>query len=294
MAYLYQIYHQLPGLFWTLMILLALIFGSFLNVLIYRLPLMLQKQWLDDSKQFIAEQQQSATPLPSGRFDLFLPRSQCPHCHQPIPIWLNIPIISYLLLRGRSHCCHQPIGQQYLLMELALPILIGFTFLRFGLSYQWLWLCVFCFVILALAVIDLKTMMLPDQLTLPLLWLGLLVNSQHIFVSLNDAVWGAVLGYLFLWSLYWLFRAATGKEGLGYGDFKLLAAIGAWFGWQALPFTLLLSSLAGSVIGIVLILSKKSTRQSAIPFGPFLTLGTLIYLLVGPGLLSYYRTFLGV
>ncbi|MFM2483127.1 prepilin peptidase [Celerinatantimonas sp. YJH-8] len=293
MQQLTQFWLQFPVEFWVFAILIALIIGSFLNVLIYRLPLMLQRQWLSDSQQFLSEQEQSETPLPSGRFNLWLPGSQCPHCHHAIPPWLNIPVISWLLLKGRCHYCQHAIGWHYLLIELAAPLLVYFTFIQFGISYQWLLACIFVFSLFTLSMIDLKTMLLPDQLTLPLLWLGLLVNSHHLLVSLNDAVWGAALGYLFLWGLYWIFKLLTQKEGLGYGDFKLLAAIGAWLGWHALPLILLLGSMAGAIIGLMLLITKKSNRQTPIPFGPFLTLGTYLYLFAGQGLIHNYQLLLG-
>ncbi|CAG9000205.1 MAG: Type 4 prepilin-like proteins leader peptide-processing enzyme [Candidatus Celerinatantimonas neptuna] len=287
-----MVWQYSPITFITFTLILALIIGSFLNMLIYRLPLILKRQWREDSQQFLEELSQQA-PLPEGVFNLWLPRSQCPHCHTTIPFWHNIPVISWLVLRGHCHHCKAPIGWRYLFVELLSPVLIFSCFNHFGLSEQWFLACIFTLALLALAVIDLKTMLLPDQLTLPLLWLGLLINTQQTFVPLSQAVWGAAIGYVFLWLLYWGFKLLTHKEGMGYGDFKLLAAIGAWFGWQALPMTLLLSSILGALFGIVLLIKKHSNRHTPLPFGPFLAIGASIYLLAGNTITHWYGLLLG-
>ncbi|MFM2484801.1 prepilin peptidase [Celerinatantimonas yamalensis] len=292
MAHLTILWQQFPILFLILSSVLALVIGSFLNVVIYRLPLMLKRQWRADCQQFLGELEDEPA-LPEGIFNLSLPRSSCPHCQHKIAFWQNVPLISWLLLRGHCHYCKHPISWRYPLVELLSLLLVMLAFLQFSLTGKWLFACLFSLTLLTLAVIDLRTMLLPDQLTLPLLWIGLLVNSHHLFVSLHQAIWGAALGYLCLWSLYWGFKLLTGKEGMGYGDFKLLAAIGAWLGWASLPMVLLLSSASGALFGIWLLILRRSKRQTPLPFGPFLTLGALCYLLYGPTLSYSYGLLIG-
>ncbi|MFM2478054.1 prepilin peptidase [Celerinatantimonas sp. MCCC 1A17872] len=280
MAYLHTIWQQLPVFFWILCIAVALVIGSFMNVLIYRLPLMLKRQWKDECDTFLSELKDDSE-LPQGRFNLAYPRSQCPHCHHDIAFWWNIPVLSFILLRGRCHYCHGPISWRYPLVEILCAAIVALLFWQFSLSLQWLWACVFALTLIAAACIDLKTLLLPDQLTLPLLWLGLLVNTHQIFVSTHQALWGAALGYGFLWALYWVFKLLTAKEGMGYGDFKLLGAIGAWLGWSSLPVILLLSSATGALIGIAVLIKHRQKRQLQLPFGPFLAMGALVYLIFG-------------
>ncbi len=262
---------------------IGLIVGSFLNVVIHRLPKMMEREWQASCLDLHGE---SAPAQP--KYNLVVPRSACPHCGHQITAFENIPVISYLLLRGRCKACKSGISLRYPLVELLTGGLAFSVAVQYGYSVLTLCALVFVFALVALTFIDFDTQLLPDDITLPLLWLGLLVNIKYGFTDLNSAVIGAMAGYLVLWTVYWLFKLVTGKEGMGYGDFKLLAAIGAWFGWQLLPAVILLSSVVGSVIGIGLILLKGKTRQTAIPFGPFLALGGIAALFYGQALAAYY------
>nr|WP_234258248.1 A24 family peptidase [Pectobacterium sp. IFB5596] len=249
---------------------LGLIIGSFLNVVIYRLPIMLERRWQQDT-----DLQMGVTDSgrDSARYNLWWPPSACSHCRQAIAVKDNIPLFSWLLLRGRSRCCHQPVSVQY-------PLVEAITMLVF-LTAGWLWVpgmalwgaLILLSFLLVLTVIDIKTLLLPDVLTLSFLWMGLLFNLSETFVSLNDAVIGAMAGYLSLWLLYWGFKYATGKEALGYGDFKLLAALGAWLGWQALPNLVLVAALSGLVVTLVWRGLRKEGTDKPLAFGPWLALG---------------------
>ena len=272
-----------PALFIALSALGGLMVGSFLNVVIHRLPRMMERAWLRE-----CEELQGKEAAPAERYNLVAPRSACPHCRHPIAAWQNIPVLSYLLLRGKCGNCRTPIGLRYPLVELFSGLMAAIIAWRFGFSGMALAAAAFTFALIALACIDFDTQLLPDSITLPLLWLGLLFNFSHGFTDLHAAVAGAVAGYLCLWSVYWLFKLATGKEGMGYGDFKLLAAIGAWFGWQLLPAVILLSSLLGSIIGIGLIVLAKRGRHLPMPFGPYLALGGVAALFWGPQLSRFY------
>lgn len=257
--------------------LIGLLLGSFLNVVIYRLPLMIEKELADQCRAIHDESDDANSPTPlsnnqdDSRFNLAWPNSHCPSCHSPVKAWQNIPVLSYLLLRGRCHSCKSTISLQYPLTELAAGFLAVISWLLFGLSAEGISLFFVSLVLLALSVIDLKTFLLPDRLTLPLLWAGLLYQSLYRPDFLGEAVWGVALGYLILWSIYWLFRLVTGKDGMGYGDFKLLAALGAWTGASQLPAMLLISALSGLLIGL---LYKAVNRDhvGGVPFGPALAL----------------------
>ncbi|SDK19209.1 type 4 prepilin peptidase 1 Aspartic peptidase. MEROPS family A24A [Methylophilus rhizosphaerae] len=262
---------------------LGLLIGSFLNVVIHRLPKMMERDW---QVSCLDLQGQAAPDQP--RYNLVIPRSSCPSCGHAISAWENIPVISYLCLRGKCKACQAPISARYPLVELLTGGLAYSVAVQYGYSALTLFALVFVFALVALTFIDFDTQLLPDDITLPLLWLGLLVNLQAGFTDITSAVIGAMVGYLVLWSVYWLFKLVTGKEGMGYGDFKLLAAIGAWFGWQLLPAVILLSSVVGSVIGLGLILLKGKTRHTAIPFGPFLALGGIAALFYGQALAAFY------
>ena len=260
-------------------LILGLLIGSFLNVVIYRLPKMLERQW---RAECVALTGASATPeQPEAPFNLVTPASTCPHCGHRIRPWENIPALSYLLLRGRCSQCRQRISVRYPIVEVVTGILSAALAWHFGPTPQLLAALVLTWGLIALTMIDADTQLLPDVLTLPLLWLGLLVNTQGLFTDLNSAVWGAAAGYLSLWTVYWLFKLITGKEGMGYGDFKLLAALGAWMGWQMLPLIILLSSLVGAVVGIAMIVALGRDRQIPIPFGPYLATAGWIALLWG-------------
>lgn len=271
---------------WLLLVcalLLGALIGSFLNVVIYRLPVMMEQAWADElALSSLAEGAQA--PAPRERFNLITPRSRCGKCGHPITALENIPVFSWLALRGKCSACKTPISARYPLVEIVTALLFFFCAWHWGASLQTVAAMVFCALLVALTGIDLDTQLLPDQLTLPLLWLGLLVNLAGVFVPLADAVIGAAAGYLALWAVYWIFKFATGREGMGYGDFKLLAALGAWFGWLALPMILLLSSVVGAVVGIAILLIQKKGRYTAIAFGPYLAMAGLITLFFGAAL----------
>lgn len=258
--------------------LLGLMVGSFLNVVIYRFPVMMQRAWERDCAELRGEPAPSQEP-----FNLAVPRSRCGHCGHVIRAWENIPVLSYLLLRGKCSACQATISLRYPMIELLTGLLSGYAAYEFGATWQTAAALGLIWTLMALAWIDFDTQYLPDDLTLPLVWLGLLINLSPTtgFVTLDSAVIGAAAGYLSLWSIYWLFKLITGKEGMGYGDFKLLAALGAWFGWAALPSIILLSSVSGAVIGSLWLLLNKKGRDNPIPFGPFLACAGLLYLFVG-------------
>ena len=267
-----------PGtLFVTLVAaLFGLIVGSFLNVVIHRIPKMMQRE----SDNYVAVE--SGQPPPhTDRYNLMLPHSHCSCCGHRITSMENIPVISYLLLRGKCSACKKPISVRYPLVELLTGALSALLVWHFGSGWTGLATLVFAWLLIAMTFIDADTQMLPDDLTFPLLWAGLLVNLNGTFVPLADAVIGAAAGYLALWSVYWLFKLATGKEGMGYGDFKLLAALGAWLGWTMLPTIILLASVVGAIVGICLIVFARRGRDKPIPFGPYLAAAGMIALLYG-------------
>lgn len=268
-------------------VILGLMVGSFLNVVIHRLPQMLTREW---EEQCAALREESPGEKP--KYNLLTPRSACPSCGTMIRAWQNIPVASWLALRGRCAACAASISTRYPLVEVLTAGLSGFAILHFGATLAGLGALLFLWTLIALTFIDFDTQLLPDSLTQPLLWLGLLFNISNTYVNLATAVIGAIAGYLALWSVYWLFKLMTGKDGMGYGDFKLLAAIGAWLGWQILPLTILLSSLVGAVVGIALIIFARHGRQVPIPFGPYLAGGGLISLFWGRELTNAYLTVL--
>jgi leader peptidase (prepilin peptidase) / N-methyltransferase len=276
-----------PPIFTALATLLALFVGSFLNVVIHRLPRMMEREWLDQAAELRGEAPAQAEP-----FNLAAPRSRCPHCGTAIGAIDNIPLFSYLFLRGRCRHCNAPISVRYPVVECLTAALCGYAAWHFGPSAAAVGAILFLWAMLALTFIDLDTQLLPDSLTLPLLWLGLIFNLGGTFARLPDAVLGAVAGYLVLWLVYWLFKLATGKEGMGYGDFKLLAAIGAWLGWQMLPLTILLSSAVGAVVGIALIVFRRHGRHVPIPFGPYLAAAGILALFFGETLTQRYLALL--
>ena len=255
---------------------LGLVIGSFLNVVIHRVPIMLERRWQHEAATLRGE-----VPEPQPTFNLLTPRSRCPSCGHAITAAENIPIVSWLWLRGRCGACKTAISPRYPIVEATTGLLFALCAWSFGPTWQALAAMVLVAVLIALTAIDLDTQLLPDGMTLPLLWLGLLVNLGHLFARLPDAVIGAAAGYLALWSIYWLFKLATGKEGMGYGDFKLLAALGAWFGWQALPMLLLVSSVVGAAVGIVVIALRRGQGGTAIAFGPYLAIAGILTLFVG-------------
>jgi leader peptidase (prepilin peptidase)/N-methyltransferase len=255
--------------------------GSFLNVVIYRLPVMLNNDWRREASELLA------LPVPeTARFNLILPRSRCPSCGHRITAAENIPVLSWLLLRGKCSACKAPISARYPLVETATALLSLLVFSVFGPTGKMLAALALTWALVALTMIDFDTQLLPDAITLPLVWAGLLMNMKGLWVPLDSAVWGAVLGYLSLWSVYWLFKLATGKEGMGYGDFKLLAALGAWLGPSQLPLIILLSSFVGAIIGGVYMAIRKQSAPFA--FGPYLAIAGFIALLGGPDIIDWY------
>lgn len=283
-----------PEFFYVFVFLVSLMVGSFLNVVIYRLPIMMERSWQEEYDSYFAEVNSdadagaastvdpalSALSTPSAPFNLVKPDSTCPKCGHTIRAWENIPVLSYLLLKGKCANCKTGISPRYPLVELFTAIACAFTAYHFGPTSQAVWAILITYVLISLIFIDVDKMLLPDQLTLPLLWLGLLLSTSDVFVGTTDAIIGAAAGYLSLWSVYWLFKLVTGKEGMGYGDFKLLAALGAYTGWQGLPVIILLSSFVGAVIGIAIMMIQNKGKSLAIPFGPYLAVAgwlTLLY-----------------
>ena len=282
-----DVFHSLPWLYFSLVFLFSLMIGSFLNVVIHRLPIMLEREWQAEYLSYFNPETQLQQ---EERYNLMVPRSACPHCGHAITAMENIPLLSWLWLKGRCRECQAPISARYPLVELLTALLSLVVAATFPPGWALLAALLLTWVLVALTFIDLDKMLLPDQLTLPLLWGGLLFNLTGGFVPLADAVIGAMAGYLVLWSLYWAFKLLTGKEGMGYGDFKLLAALGAWLGWQALPIVLLLSSLVGAIIGISLILLRNHHQGKPIPFGPYLAIAGWIALLWGDTITRWYLT----
>ena len=274
-----------PLIFIPCAALLGLCVGSFLNVVIHRLPKMMERQWRAECAELAGGDQVS---LPAERYNLVVPRSACPSCGHRITALENIPLLSWLALRGKCSACGTRISARYPAVEALTAALSAYVAWHFGFGLAAAGALLFTWAMIALTFIDLDTCYLPDSITLPLLWLGLLLNLNGTFAPLPAAVIGAAAGYLSLWAVYWAFKWATGKEGMGYGDFKLLAAIGAWLGWQMLPLTILLSSLVGAVIGISLIVFAGRGRSVPIPFGPYLAIAGMIALLHGPALTRAY------
>jgi leader peptidase (prepilin peptidase)/N-methyltransferase len=267
----------------TLAAVLGLVVGSFLNVVIHRLPKMLEHGWMAECAQLRGEE-----PPPAEKLTLASPRSRCPSCGHGIAAWENIPIVSFLFLGGRCRACHARISLRYPLVEALSGVLSGYAIWHFGASWAGIGALFFIWCMIALTFIDFDTQLLPDSITLPLLWAGLLLNLGSTFTDLRSAVIGTAAGYLSLWSVYWAFKLATGKEGMGYGDFKLLAAIGAWLGWQMLPLAILASSMVGAVVGIALIVFARHGRSIPIPFGPYLAAAAVIALFWGKPLTEQY------
>lgn len=268
--------------------LLGLFIGSFLNVVIYRLPIMLEREWKQQCCELL-EQEPTEEAAPA-RFNLFVPRSRCPSCKTMIRSFENIPVLSFLLKKGKCQHCDASISLQYPLVELFTAILTGLVAYKYGFGLQAFAAILLTWSLIALAVIDFNTTLLPDNITLPFLWFGILVNYFGIFCSLQDSVMGAIVGYMSLWLVFHIFKLITGKDGMGFGDFKLLALLGAWLGWQYILPIILISSVVGSIIGIFLIVTKLLPRDKPTPFGPYLALGGIICLLLG----SQVKSFLGI
>ncbi|OJS99781.1 prepilin peptidase [Marinobacter nauticus] len=281
-----------PWLLYLTVTLFSLCIGSFLNVVILRLPKMMQQEWRCQCEEFLEvpeKQRKQETPL-----SLSKPASTCPSCGHKIRAWENIPVISWLVLRGKCSSCKAPISPRYPVIEAITAIFSVVTVALLGPTESALWALLLVWALVALTMIDFDTQLLPDSITLPLMWLGLVLNYFGVLTDFNSAFWGAVAGYLSLWSVYWLFKLVTGKEGMGHGDFKLLAALGAWLGWQLLPAVILLSSLVGAVVGIALMVFKKHGREVPIPFGPYLAAAGLLGLWFGAEIQAIWFGFLGV
>jgi len=290
-----EIFDVWPASLYVASLALGLVVGSFLNVVAYRLPLMMQRAWQAEAAA-AADQETEA----HERFDLAWPRSYCPACSHPIPAWHNIPVLSYLLLRGRCAECRARISVRYPIVEAFTGLASVAVALSFGATWATPAALVLTWYLIALSLIDLDHKLLPDSMTLPLVWIGIVlalieIDGSPIFadVDLRASVIGAAAGYLSLWSVYQLFKLATGKEGMGYGDFKLLAALGAWLGWQLLPLVILLSAAVGSIVGIALIVTGQRSRQAEIPFGPYLAGAGWLALLYGRDIMSWYTGLMG-
>ncbi|GAB5477352.1 MAG: A24 family peptidase [Marinobacter nauticus] len=281
-----------PWLLYLVVIFVSLCVGSFLNVVILRLPKMMKQEWRCQCEEFLE--------VPEGdrksdeRITLSKPASTCPSCGHKIRAWENIPVISWLMLGGKCSSCKTRISPRYPIVEALTAVFSVVTVYLLGPSESALWALLMVWALVALTMIDFDTQLLPDGITLPLMWLGLVLNSFGVVTDFGSAFWGAVAGYLSLWSVYWLFKLATGKEGMGHGDFKLLAALGAWLGWQLLPAVILLSSLVGAIVGISLMVFRKHGREVPIPFGPYLAAAGLLSLWFGPEIQAIWFGYLGV
>jgi len=284
-----QLLSESPWLFVALTALLGLIVGSFLNVLVWRLPKMLAREWRAQAHEVLGFPAEAAGPT----YNLMHPNSCCPHCEQPIRPWNNIPLLSYLLLGGRCAHCKGTISARYPFTELACGVLSALVAWHFGFGWQAAAVMLLTWGLLAMSLIDADHQLLPDVLVLPLLWLGLIVNNFALLVPLSDAVWGAVVGYMSLWSVFWLFKLITGKDGMGHGDFKLLALLGAWGGWQIVPMTLFVASLVGVFAGLTLMRLRKAQVSTPMPFGPYLAIAGWIALLWGGQITDFYLQSVG-
>jgi leader peptidase (prepilin peptidase)/N-methyltransferase len=290
---MFDLFVESTPIFIAVVFAFALIIGSFLNVVIHRLPIMMEREWRQQCKEL------SSTPpdrdIPEGRFDLVVPRSRCPACGHLISAWQNIPVLSYLLLRGKCGHCKESISARYPLVETLTAVLAALCAWRFGFGWEALMAILLTLALVAISMIDADTQLIPDSIVLPLLWIGLLMSlfhpmsgSETLFISPNDAIVGAIAGYLSLWTVYQLFKLVTGKEGMGYGDFKLLAALGAWLGWQQLPQIILMSAVVGAIVGISLMTFRKHERSVPIPFGPYLAAAGWITMLWGDTIKNTY------
>jgi leader peptidase (prepilin peptidase) / N-methyltransferase len=285
-------FKEFPAFFILVAGITGLLVGSFLNVVIYRLPVMMQRSWRKDCLEYL-EIPPDSNP-PSARFDLVFPNSRCPHCETPIKPYQNIPVLSYLSLQGKCANCHARIPLRYPIIEALSGLLSLAVAWHFGVSLQTAFALLLTWSLIALCFIDIDHQLLPDSIVLPMLWLGLLLSLWGVFADSHDSILGAVWGYLSLWAVFHLFKLATGKEGMGYGDFKLLALFGAWLGWQALPAIIFLSSLVGAVTGVVMILFSGHDRNKPIPFGPYLAAAGWLALMWGDRINDYYSRLAGL
>ena len=288
-----ELFTESAPLFIGVVFAFCLVIGSFLNVVIYRLPIMMERDWREQCEELAKSPPD--LDIPEERFDLIVPRSRCPSCGKPIKAWQNIPVISYLILGGRCATCKESISARYPFVEMMTAVLAAVCAWRFGVGWEALMAIVLTLTLVPVAMIDADTQLIPDAIVLPLLWIGLAMSLFHpmegadtLFITPRDAIIGAMAGYLSLWSVYQIFKLVTGKEGMGYGDFKLLAALGAWFGWQQLPMIILLSAVVGAVVGIGMMAFRKHGRDVPIPFGPYLAAAGWITMLWGDKLKNSY------
>ena len=281
-------FEQSATAFYIFVVIFSLMIGSFLNVVVYRLPKMMHNTWYLECREFLAEEVKSIPAKKVDELTLSKPDSTCPKCDHKIRFYENIPVFSWLFLKAKCSQCHNSISARYPIVETATALLSLVVAIQFGVSIETLFLLVLTWGLICLTLIDFDHMLLPDQIVMPLLWLGLLINLDNTFVAINDAVIGAAVGYMSLFSVFWLFKLITGKEGMGHGDFKLFALFGAWIGWQLLPILILMASVVGAVVGIALMVFKNHQREQAIPFGPYLAVAGWITLLWGESIWSWY------
>lgn len=285
------LYQQQPIALLFSVVLISLLIGSFLNVVILRLPIMMFREWLIDSKNFQDDlPDHPALKTLDQPYNLAKPDSHCPKCQAPVKPWMNIPIVSYFLLKGQCNSCGIKISARYPLVEFATAALSSLLLIQFDFSWQLAAMLFLTWMLVAMSMIDIDHQILPDNMTLPLMWLGILLATQNVFVDLESSVYGAIAGYLSLWSVYWVFKLVTGKEGMGHGDFKLLAALGAWFGWKMLPLIILLSSAVGAVVGIAGIIILGRNKNIPIPFGPYLAAAGWLAAMWGSEIIDWYLT----
>jgi leader peptidase (prepilin peptidase)/N-methyltransferase len=284
----------LPAIHLPLTLLIGLLVGSFLNVVIFRIPKMMEQEFRSECCDFLTISDEKIKQSEHKKITLSTPNSTCPSCQTPIKPWHNIPVFSYLFLQGKCASCKTSISIRYPIIEAITGLLSVLTIYLLGFNGAGLVALILLWSLICLTMIDIDTQFLPDNITLPLLWLGLIANYFSLYTSLGDALLGAIFGYLSLWSVYWLFKIVTGKEGMGYGDFKLLAALGAWMGWQFLPLIILLSSLVGAVIGIAGIIILGRNKNIPIPFGPYLAIAGWIAFIWGEQIIDYYFRFIGL
>ena len=287
-----ELFTESPAIFIAVVFAFALMIGSFLNVVIFRLPLMMQRDWREQCEELAKE---PAPTLPEGRFNLVVPRSRCPSCGAQIKAWQNIPVLSYLLLGAQCSNCRESISVRYPLVEILTAILAGLCAWRFGFGWEALMAIGLTCALVAISLIDADHQLIPDSIVIPLLWAGLIMSlffplagSETLFIAPREAVIGATAGYLSLWSVYQVFKLVTGKEGMGYGDFKLLAALGAWLGWKALPTIVLMSAVVGAVLGVAMIVFRGRDRQTPIPYGPYLAAAGWITMMWGDAINNAY------
>lgn len=284
---LIELFQQNSVFFLGTVFILGLLVGSFLNVVIYRLPLMMERDWKEQCCELL-ELDSTNHQSDHQKFNLVTPRSRCPACQHQIKAIENIPVLSYLFLKGKCSQCKKNISIRYPTIELVSAITVSIVAFYFGVTIQTLFAILLTWALITLTMIDFDHQLLPDDITLPLLWLGIAINLFNVYTDINSSVLGAIFGYGILWFVYITFKIVTGKEGMGHGDFKLLAALGAWFGWQSLPLIIILSSVVGALFGISLIVFKSHGRNTQIPFGPYLAVAGLVYMLWGPYLMSVY------